>query len=90
MKSKFFVIGVVIACLAIAFIIYYTVFGHPSHFMDAAKKEPKPGDLIGSVYTGGPLVAILLGLTLMVIITLQPSGVWPWLARKLGLDRPRP
>lgn len=33
--------------------------------------------------------SIFYGLTLMVIITLQPSGVWPWLARKLGLDRPR-
>jgi len=67
MKSKFFVIGVVIACLAVAFIIFFVVFGNPSHFVDAAKTEPKPGDLIGTVYTGGPLVAILLGLTLMVI-----------------------
>ena len=32
--------------------------------------------------------AIFYGLTLMVIISLQPSGVWPWLARRLGLDRP--
>ena len=31
--------------------------------------------------------AIFYGLTLMVIISLQPSGVWPWLARRLGLDR---
>ncbi|MEO5929946.1 MAG: MotA/TolQ/ExbB proton channel family protein [Candidatus Kapaibacterium sp.] len=67
MKSKFFVIGVVIACLAVAFVIYLFVFGHPSHFNNAEKTEPKPGDLIGSVYTGGYLVAILLGLTLMVI-----------------------
>ncbi|MGC2808959.1 MAG: branched-chain amino acid ABC transporter permease [Bradyrhizobium sp.] len=32
--------------------------------------------------------AIFYGLTLMVIISLQPGGVWPWLARRLGLDRP--
>lgn len=32
--------------------------------------------------------AIFYGLTLMVIISLQPNGVWPWLARRLGLDRP--
>lgn len=67
MKSKFFVIGVVLACMAIGFTIFYVVFGDPSHFVDAAKTEPKPGDLIGTVYTGGPLVAILLALTLMVI-----------------------
>jgi biopolymer transport protein ExbB len=67
MKSKFFVIGVVLACLVIAFVIFYTIFGDASHFVDAAKTEPKPGDLIGTVYTGGPLVAILMALTLMVI-----------------------
>ena len=33
--------------------------------------------------------SIFYGFTLMVIISLQPSGVWPWLARRLGLDRPR-
>jgi branched-chain amino acid transport system permease protein len=32
--------------------------------------------------------AIFYGLTLMAIISLQPNGVWPWLARRLGLDRP--
>jgi biopolymer transport protein ExbB len=68
MKSKFFVIGVVIACLVIGFAIFFLVFGAPSHFVDPlTKKEPKAGDLIGTVYTGGPLVAVLLALTLMVI-----------------------
>ena len=33
--------------------------------------------------------AIFYGLTLMVIISFQPNGVWPWLARHLRLDRPR-
>ena len=33
--------------------------------------------------------AIFYGLSLMVIISLQPNGVWPWLARRLRLDRPR-
>jgi branched-chain amino acid transport system permease protein len=32
--------------------------------------------------------AIFYGLSLMVIISLQPNGVWPWLARRLRLDRP--
>jgi biopolymer transport protein ExbB len=67
MKSKFFVIGVVLACLLIAFLIYFFIFGNPSHFVDTAKKEPKPGDMLGTVYTGGYLVAILIGLTLMVV-----------------------
>jgi branched-chain amino acid transport system permease protein len=33
--------------------------------------------------------AIFYGVTLMAIISLQPNGVWPWLARHLRLDRPR-
>jgi branched-chain amino acid transport system permease protein len=33
--------------------------------------------------------AIFYGFTLMVIISLQPNGVWPWLARHLRLDGPR-
>jgi branched-chain amino acid transport system permease protein len=32
--------------------------------------------------------AIFYGITLMIIISLQPNGVWPWLARRLRLDRP--
>ena len=31
--------------------------------------------------------AVFYGVILMAIITLRPSGVWPWLVRKLGLAR---
>lgn len=68
MKSKYFVIGVVIACMVIAFAIFYLVIGDPSHFVDPeTKHQPIPGDMMGTVYTGGPLVAILIALTLMVV-----------------------
>ena len=33
--------------------------------------------------------AVFYGLTLMVIIFVRPSGVWPWLARMFGLERGR-
>jgi branched-chain amino acid transport system permease protein len=32
--------------------------------------------------------AVFYGLTLMVIITVRPDGVWPWLRRLLGLGEP--
>jgi biopolymer transport protein ExbB len=67
MKSRFFVIGVVLACLAIAFLIFEFVIGSPTNFKDAARHEPLAGNLMGTVYTGGPLVAILIALTLMVV-----------------------
>lgn len=31
--------------------------------------------------------AIFYGITLMIIISLKPNGLWPWLARHLKLDR---
>ncbi len=34
--------------------------------------------------------SIFYGCMLILIISLQPSGVWPWLARKLGLGRRDP
>ena len=33
--------------------------------------------------------AVFYGLALMVIITLRPSGVWPWLARLFALTERR-
>jgi branched-chain amino acid transport system permease protein len=33
--------------------------------------------------------AVFYGLTLMVIMFVRPSGVWPWLARRLGLGARR-
>lgn len=33
--------------------------------------------------------AVFYGLTLMVIISLRPDGVWPWLRRVAGLEPPR-
>ena len=33
--------------------------------------------------------ALFYGFALMVIIFVRPSGVWPWLARRLGLERRR-
>ncbi|MBS1912460.1 MAG: MotA/TolQ/ExbB proton channel family protein [Bacteroidetes bacterium] len=66
MKSKFFVIGVVVACLAIGFLIWALWFGSTMNFKDGVARE-LPSNLLGTVYTGGPLVAILVALTLMVV-----------------------
>ena len=30
--------------------------------------------------------ALFYGLVLMLIISLLPSGVWPWLSRRIGLQ----
>jgi branched-chain amino acid transport system permease protein len=32
---------------------------------------------------------VFYGFCLLLVITLMPEGVWPWLARKLGLEKRR-
>lgn len=68
MKNKYFVFLVIALCTTAAFLIYFLWFGNPANFVDpATKKEPLPGNMLGTVYTGGYLVAILLTLTFMVV-----------------------
>jgi branched-chain amino acid transport system permease protein len=45
--------------------------------------------LTGSLGLNAPgAKAVFYGLTLMIIISLRPNGVWPWLKRLLGLAEP--
>ena len=42
--------------------------------------------LTGSLGLNAPgAKAVFYGLTLMIIISLRPNGVWPWLKHLLGL-----
>ncbi len=66
MKSGLFTIIVLIVAVAISFAIWWYVFGAPVNFKDAALRKD-PVNLIGRVYTGGPLVPLLLTLSIMVI-----------------------
>ena len=61
MKNMFNVIVITLA-MVIAFSIYLFIFGNPNNFQDVNKKKPKPGSVVGAIYTGGPIVAILIGL----------------------------
>jgi biopolymer transport protein ExbB len=58
--------------IGLAFIIagsfYHFVMGNPANFKDGERRrEPIPGNVLGTVYTGGPLVAVLIGLSLISI-----------------------
>jgi branched-chain amino acid transport system permease protein len=33
---------------------------------------------------------VFYGLCLLVVVMALPDGVWPWLAGKLGMTKPRP
>ncbi len=67
MKNAFNVIVITLAMI-ISFSFYFFVMGDPGNFKDGTKrKEPKPGNVLGTVYTGGPLVAVLMGLILISV-----------------------
>ncbi len=64
MKNLFNAITITIA-LVVAFVFYYLVMGNASNFLDAAKHEP--ANVMGMIYTGGPLVALLLSFVILGI-----------------------
>lgn len=56
---------VVVACIVIGVLIYKFVLGSPSNFLDAEKLKPKNG--LGTMYSGGFVVPILLATTLTLL-----------------------
>ena len=60
-------IVVMVIALVVSILVYKFVFGDVSHFLDAERKEPKPGDFLGIIYKGGPIVPILMSMFLLVI-----------------------
>lgn len=67
MKNAFNLIVIILA-FAVAFAVYFGVMGNPDNFLDPdTKHEPKPESILGTIYTGGPLVGVLMGLILLAI-----------------------
>ncbi|OGU56888.1 MAG: hypothetical protein A2X64_02545 [Ignavibacteria bacterium GWF2_33_9] len=59
---------VIAASLVVGYAIFYLVLGNPDNFLDPMlKHEPKPGNILGTVYTGGPLVGLLMSLIIISI-----------------------
>lgn len=66
MKNLFNILVIALSLL-VSFSFYYGVMGDPDGFFDADKHEPKPGNVLATVYTGGPLVAVLMSFIIMGI-----------------------
>jgi biopolymer transport protein ExbB len=66
MKQSTFVVVLVVVAFAVALSIFLFLLGNPANFDDGANKE-KPNNLMGQVYTGGPIVPVLITLSIMVI-----------------------
>jgi len=67
-KSDFpWAIVVIVSALVVSELIFHLVFGARSHFMDDMRKDPVPGDLIGTIYKGGFIVPFLMTMFLTVL-----------------------
>ena len=59
----------VIPVLAVVSILSYMfILGDASHFLDAEKHKPKPGDFFGLIHSGGVVVPILMVCFLCVLV----------------------
>lgn len=64
MKQSAFIVILFIIALLISISIYEYGLGNPANFKDGSNREV-PLNLMGQVYTGGPLVALLITLSIM-------------------------
>jgi biopolymer transport protein ExbB len=61
---------IMIGSLTVSFLFYYLVLGSTSNFTDPVTKAVdmhQPVNILGTIYTGGPLVAILIACILLAI-----------------------
>lgn len=66
MKQSVFLGAVVVITAAIAVVIWWFVLGNPANFADGESRlVPLKGNLLGTIFTGGYVVPVLITLTLM-------------------------
>ena len=68
-------LGIVAACILVGQLIYHFVLGNPSHFVDAEKHVPKPGDWMGNMYLGGFIVPFLMATFLVMLAFVIERGI---------------
>jgi biopolymer transport protein ExbB len=66
MKQGLFIGLVILITLVVAVGLYWFVLGNPANFKDGENRQV-PVNMLGTVFTGGPIVPLLIMLTLMNI-----------------------
>src|SRR5512135_2065770 len=64
MKQSIFLSAVIIVTLVVGISLWWFVLGNPTNFRDGENRQ-QPITLMGTIYTGGIIVPILICLTLM-------------------------
>jgi len=66
--SSIFNVLVILICAAIGVYIYSALLGNPINFMEGNPKgHPMPGNYLGMMYKGGPIVPILMTIILVLL-----------------------
>lgn len=65
MKQSVFMTVVIVVAIVVSTIIFYGVFGNEANFKTPAKEVP--ANMMGAIYKGGPIVILLMTLSIMVI-----------------------
>lgn len=66
MKQSMFATIIIVGSIILSFSIYMFVLGDPGNFSDGEMRH-KPLNLMGTVYTGGVIVPVLITLSVMVL-----------------------
>jgi biopolymer transport protein ExbB len=64
MKQSAFIVILFVLAMVVGYVIYSTVFGADANFVAGTNKE-KSTNVMGMIYTGGPLIALLIALSIM-------------------------
>jgi len=64
MKQSVFLSAVIVITMVVALVIYLLILGNPENFKDGENREV-PRNLLGTVFTGGLIVPVLIALTLI-------------------------
>ena len=60
---------IIVGCIIVGYLVWKFIMGASSHFVGGNNAgDALPGDYLGMVYKGGPIVPVLLGCLLMVIV----------------------
>jgi biopolymer transport protein ExbB len=76
---------IVLACVVVAHLIFYFVLGNPNNFADGAKRHvPKVGNFMGTMYSGGWVVPILMSTFLVLLVFVIERAMTIFRARGKG------
>lgn len=60
---------VLVCCFIVAISVYFLVFGNPDNFVNGdSNNHPLQGNMLGTIYKGGPVVCLIITLLLTVLV----------------------